>query len=163
MNPEGCGDGRSAQIGSERFAVVGCASTVGSDGGGSDALEGSLVDGGAVGGQEDGSVSLAERDDGRKHFAQMVLHLESAAFVTAGERRWIKDDAVEPLVSAFEAREHVHHIVGIEAMGLGGEAVQGEVCFSSVEGFSGEVDATGFCTGAGGRDREGAGVGEEVQ
>ncbi len=45
----------------------------------------------------------------------------------------------------------------------GGEVVEGEVLFATVEGFSGEVDAGGFSAFEGGGDGETAGVGEGVQ
>ena len=125
---------------------------MGADGVGSDGFEGSLVEGGAVRGEQDGGVSLTERDDGGEHFPEMIFDLETAPLVASRKGGRIEDDAVELLFSAFEARENVHDVIGVEAVRFGRESVEGEVGFPSVEGFAGQVDAAGFGAGAGGGD-----------
>ncbi len=130
---------------------------------GGDGLEGSLVEGGTVRGEQDGGVSLTEWDDGGEHFPEMIFDLKTATFVASREGWGIEDNAVEPLFSPLKARKSVHHVVGVEAMRFRGKSIQGEIGFSSVERFSGKVYAAGFGACAGGSDRESASVGEEVQ
>ena len=125
---------------------------MGADGVGGDGFQSALVDGGTVGGQEDGCVAIAEWENGGEHVTEVFFYLETAAFVASGESWGVEDDAVELLFSAFEARENVHDVIGVEAVRFGRESVEDEVGFPAVEGFAGQVDAASFGTDAGGGD-----------
>jgi hypothetical protein len=152
VNPSGGGDGGAAKVWGEGFLVVGGAASVRANGVGGDGLEGSLVEGGAVRGEQDGGVSVTEWDDGGEHFPEVIFDLKTATFVASREGRGIEDNAVELLFSAFEAGENVHHVIGVEAVRVGGEAIEDEVGFPAVEGFAGQVDTASFCSCACGGD-----------
>jgi hypothetical protein len=109
---------------------------MGADGVGGDGFQSALVDGGTVGGQEDGCVAIAEWENGGEHVTEVFFYLETAAFVASGEGWGVEDDAVKLLISSFEAGENVHDVVRVEAVRFGGEPVEGEVGFASVEGFA---------------------------
>lgn len=119
---------------------------------GGDGFEGSLVHRGAVRGEQDRGVSLAQWDDSRERFSEMIFDLETAPLVASRKGGRIEDDAVKLLLPAFEAWENVHDVVGVEAVRFGRESVEDEVGFPAVEGFAGQVDAASFGTDAGGGD-----------
>lgn len=93
----------------------------------------------------------------------MELDLPAASIWTERKGGGIEHDEIEALAVAIEIGEGFKGIASDEAVGLGGELVEGKVLFAASEGFFGKVNADGLSSGGGRDDAEATGVSKGVE
>jgi hypothetical protein len=118
---------------------------------------------GAVGGQKNPALGLAQFEGGVEKGLEVFLGSEAASLVSSGEGGRVQNNGVECFFASCETGKKLHDVLREEAVVWERQGVELEIGFSPVQRFFGEVHGEGFRAGERCGYGERAGVCEGVE